>query len=459
MSLLSNFTAQASGGLEGPAWLKAHRAAAWERFGATPWPTEAEEVWRYSRIDELDLDRFSPVVAVPVAAARAPGAGAAPSGAPGPAVGALLDEVGGRAATVVMVNGQVVRLDVDPALAAQGVVIGPLADMPDGQELVAVAGDAPDALAELAAAFGRDPMVVRIPDGVEVDRPVVVCNWVDGIGSAVFPHTLVHLGDGSRVAVVEYVGSGPDECLVVPVTQITVGDEAALTLVSVQDLGSQAWQAAHQTSRVGAGGQLVTFAAAFGGHYARVRTDSYLQGAGATSKLMAAFFGGGDQMHDFRTMQAHDAPRTTSDLLFKGAVKDQAQSVYTGMIRVAKGASGTNAFQTNNNLVLSEGAHADSVPNLDIAENDVKCSHASTVGPIDNDQRYYLQSRGVPPEVTDRLIVLGFFNDIFARLPVSELVGRMRSAVRAKLSPGDVPSGPGGRAPGSAGSATTEGDA
>ncbi|MHB1787246.1 MAG: Fe-S cluster assembly protein SufD [Acidimicrobiales bacterium] len=407
----------------------------------------------------MDLERFSPVAAVPDAAVPPAGAGAVSSGGPPPAVEALLDEVGGRAASVVMVNGQVVRLEVDPALAAQGVVVGLLADMPDGQELLAAVGDAPDALVELAAAFGRDPIVVRVPDGVEVDRPVVVCNWVDGIGSAVFPHTLIQVGDGSRVAVVEYVGSGPDESLVVPVTQMLVGEEATLTLVSVQDLGTQAWQTAHQTSRVGAKGQLLTFAAAFGGHYARVRTDSYLEGVGGTSKLMAAFFGGGDQMHDFRTMQAHDAPRTTSDLLFKGAVKDQAQSVYTGMIRVAKGASGTNAFQTNNNLVLSEGAHADSVPNLDIAENDVKCSHASTVGPIDNDQRYYLQSRGVPPEATDRLIVLGFFNDIFARLPVSELAGRMRSAVRAKLSPTDVVAGSGdGPTPGLAGSATAEGD-
>ena len=135
-----------------------------------------------------------------------------------------------------------------------------------------------------------------------------------------------------------------------------------------------------------------------------------------------------------RQLQDHDAPRTTSDLLFKGAVEDQAQSVYSGLIRVRKGARGTNAFQTNRNLVLSDGAHADSVPNLEIEENDVRCSHASAVGPIDEDQRYYLESRGVPPAVADRLIVLGFFDEILDRTPVPGLRELLRGAVAAKLT-------------------------
>ena len=112
-------------------------------------------------------------------------------------------------------------------------------------------------------------------------------------------------------------------------------------------------------------------------------------------------------MHDFRTVQHHRAPKTRSDLLYKGAVANSARSVYSGLIRVEKGARGTNAMQTNRNLVLHEGAHADSVPNLEIEDNDVRCSHASAVGPIAEDQRFYLESRGVPPDVADRLIALG----------------------------------------------------
>ena len=133
-------------------------------------------------------------------------------------------------------------------------------------------------------------------------------------------------------------------------------------------------------------------------------------------------------MHDFRTVQHHQAPKTRSDLLYKGAVANSARSVYSGLIRVEKGARGTNAMQTNRNLVLHEGAHADSVPNLEIEDNDVRCSHASAVGPIAEDQRFYLESRGVPTEVADRLIALGFLDEVLEQLPFPALAGALRVA-------------------------------
>jgi Fe-S cluster assembly protein SufD len=139
-------------------------------------------------------------------------------------------------------------------------------------------------------------------------------------------------------------------------------------------------------------------------------------------------------MHDFRTIQDHIAPKTTSDLLFKGAVSDTARSVYSGLIRVGKEARGTNAYQTNRNLVLSEGAGAESVPNLEIETNDVICSHASAVGPIDDEQRYYLESRGIPPEVAERLIVLGFFGEVLDRLPASSAIAGLRATLVRRLA-------------------------
>ena len=172
-----------------------------------------------------------------------------------------------------------------------------------------------------------------------------------------------------------------------------------------------------------------------GGSYARVRTDSTLAGKGASSRLLAAYFGDGHQMHDFRTVQAHTGPKTVSDLLFKGAVANTSHSVYTGLIRIEKGAVGANAFQTNRNLVLDEGAHADSVPNLEIEESDVRCSHASAVGPIDEEQRFYLESRGVPPEVADRLITLGFLDEVLERTPVPSLLPWLRATLQASWRP------------------------
>ena len=140
-------------------------------------------------------------------------------------------------------------------------------------------------------------------------------------------------------------------------------------------------------------------------------------------------------MHDFRTIQTHVGPRTTSDLLFKGAVAGRSRSVYTGLIEIGHEAKGANAFQTNRNLKLSDEAWSESVPNLDIKTNDVRCSHASTVGPIDEDQRFYLESRGVPPSMAERLIVLGFFDEVLDQLPAPALVPELRAPGRRQARP------------------------
>jgi Fe-S cluster assembly protein SufD len=199
-------------------------------------------------------------------------------------------------------------------------------------------------------------------------------------------------------------------------------------------LGPQAWQTALQASTVAADASLTSAAVALGGDYARLRTDSALSGPGGSTRLLALYFGAGRQVHDFRTVQDHRAPKTHSDLLYKGVVANTARSVYSGLIRVEKGAAGTNAFQTNRNLVLHDGAHADSVPNLEIEDNDVRCSHASAVGPVSEDQRFYLESRGVPPEVTDRLISLGFLDEVVERLPFPALGPLMSAALGEKLA-------------------------
>ena len=197
-------------------------------------------------------------------------------------------------------------------------------------------------------------------------------------------------------------------------------------------LGPRVWQIASQVARAGASSSTLVANVALGGDYARVRTDARLDGKGAAGDQLAAYFGEGDQMHDFRTLQDHAAPKTTSDLLFKGAVEGRARSVYSGLIRVRKEAPGTSAFQTNRNLKLSDAAWADSVPNLEIDTNDVRCSHASTVGPIDAEQRFYLESRGVPPERAEELIVNGFFSEVLERLPVKAMVEPLRAADRGQ---------------------------
>lgn len=441
MGPLANFTVDAARALPGPEWLRARRVAAAERLGDVVWPTVAEEIWRYSRIGELDLDRFGPV---PPELLGEPGVEPAPGGGP------VAAEAGERAGLIVVRNGRVVHHSLDPALAAKGMEVCGLAtcDADAVEGVLGVASDAsPDAFTVLHDAFLAGGAVVKVPAGVVVDRPIVVLHWSEGDGLASFPHTLVAAGEASEVTVFDRYGSSdraghgaaePPAHLVDAVVELLVGDGAHVRYVSVQEHGPHTWQIALQRAHIGRDASLRSSAVALGGQYARLRSESLLAGEASESDLTAVYFGDGHQMLDFRTLQDHAAPHTRSDLLFKGAVEDAAQSVYSGLIRIRKEAQRTQAFQTNRNLVLTEGAEAKSVPNLEIEADDVKCSHASTVGPIDDDQLYYLATRGIAPEEAERLIVLGFFDDVFERLPLPSLVAPLRRSVVEKIEHRDA---------------------
>jgi Fe-S cluster assembly protein SufD len=229
-------------------------------------------------------------------------------------------------------------------------------------------------------------------------------------------------GEGADVTVLDRFGSPETHGnglghLVDAVVELVLDDNARVRYLSVQEHGARTWQIAFQRAHVGADASLRSSAVALGGDYARLRSESLLRGAGAESDLLAVYFGDHTQMLDFRTLQDHDAPRTRSDLLFKGAVEDDAHSVYSGLIRLRPSAKKARAYQTNRNLVLTEGAGAESIPNLQIEANDVVCSHAS----------------GVRPDEAERLIVLGFFDDVFDRLPVPSLVRALRRTVVEKI--------------------------
>jgi Fe-S cluster assembly protein SufD len=430
--MLSSFSVDAARALPGPEWLVQRRAAAAERLADLAWPTSDEEIWRYSRIGELDLARFRPVSPEQLGQ---PGVEGAPGGGP------IAAEAGERSGLVVVRNGRVVHHALDAELVAQGVEVCGLAtcDRDAVASFLGVCSDAsPDAFTVLHDAFLAGGAFIRVPRGVVVERPIVVLHWSEGDGLASFPHTLVVADEGAEVTVFDRYGStdtgvGTVGHLVDAVIELVIADNAHVRYLSVQEHGPRTWQVALQRAHLGRDASLKSSVVALGGDYARLRSESLLAGTGAESDLTAVYFGDGAQMLDFRTLQDHAAPRTRSDLLFKGAVEDTAQSVYSGLIRIRRDAQKSNAFQTNRNLVLTEGAEAKSVPNLEIEADDVKCSHASTVGPIDEDQLYYLATRGVPPEEAERLIVLGFFDDVFDRLPVPSLVAPLRRSVVEKI--------------------------
>ncbi len=416
---LHTFTAEASAALAGPDWLRQRRATGYEAFASSPLPSESEEVWRYTPVDDLALEEFAPPVAD----------GPAPAG--DQLLAALGSALGAVAGSVLVHNG---RASACTTSGTPGFAFGGADAVPGARDMLGAVQEGGDALVRLNDAFAPDPLFIDVPAGMSVDAPVLIVHWCDP-GSSSFPRTSVRAGEGSRVSVVEvFAGAGgADRSLVVPVTELAAADGAALSYVSLQILGAAAWSLARLAGRGGTGSVLRTFTVGLGASYDRVRADVAVEGRDARSEILSAYLGDGSQVHDVRTLQDHVAPRTTSELLCQGAVAGHSRSVYSGLIRVHRGAVRSDARQTNHNLVLDEGAHADSVPNLDILENDVRCSHASTVGPIDEDQRYYIESRGVAPELAEGLIVRGFFDAIIDRSPVPEVVPFLQSEVHDRL--------------------------
>ena len=358
------------------------RLSAFDRFAAAPLPTPQQEIWRYSRIGELQLDSYR--------------------------YGTLSTTITG--AESVLVDDA--TIDAESEL---------------------------DLFAELNRAF-MAPIHIRVPRGNVLEQPIVITHTLRADGTACFPRLVIDAEADSEVTVIElFVSDESVTGIIMPVLQVRAQQAARVKYLSVNELGSKVWQIANQQAVGDRDSNTLLSTVALGGDYARVRTHARLVGQGGSTRQVALYFADGTQTHDFRTTQEHIAPKTTSDLLFKGAVNDQARSVYTGLIKIGPNARGAQAFQTNRNLTLSDGAWAESVPNLEIETNDVKCSHASTVGPIDEEQRFYLESRGIPPEVAERLVVLGFFDEVLGQLPVGSHAPELRERISAKLHQAVVP--------------------
>ncbi len=414
-----DFTVDAARALAGPKWLVQRRAAAAERFAAAELPTAAAEEWRYSAISDFDLGSYRPANGV-IDAPGADGQGDIPGA----------DAV----AVVDVADGHMVAAGGVDALASEGVFVGPLSGAPEGPELLgAVSGEPRDYFTLLNDAFTPTPLLIDVPAGAAVRGAIVVRHHGCSPGAASFPRLVVRLGRDARATVLD-VQRSAGAALVVPVVELHLAQAARLGYLNLQTHDHRAWQIAAQVARVEQDASLVAASVALGGAYARTSTDTRLLGRGAAGDLLCAYFGSGDQVLDFRTYQDHAAPDTGSNLLYKGAVGDAARSVYTGLIRIRPDARGANAFQTNRNLKLSDDAWAESVPNLEIENNDVRCSHASAVGPVDPDQVFYLESRGVPTAAAERLIVAGFFDEVIGKLPVGSVGEWVRQSLDLKLN-------------------------
>ncbi len=412
------FNSSVSAALPGPEWLTDLRREAAEGIGDVVLPSADEEVWRYSRISELDLDRYVPLTKQ-----------VSPLG-PVP----ISDAVDRNVVTLVLRNGWLETSSISAEAAELGVTVGRIGDLEDGATYFPSVLENPvDLFDHMNAAFTPEPIVIVIPDGVCLREPILIFLHTDADSAAVFPRLLMRCGSGSQATIVEHHSSTDVVSVVAPVLEAQVGNDARLSHALVQDLGSEVRQFAHQVFHVGQSAVLEAFVAGLGGCYSRTRTDCRLVGRGGEARLTAAYHGEGSQTHDFRTFQEHAAPDTTSELLFKGALDDASRSVYSGLISVEPEAVRTRAYQTNRNIKLSPDAWAHSVPNLEIETDDVICSHASTVSPVDEEQLFYLESRGIPTAIAERLLVEGFFEDVLARAPTEPVALALRATLVGRL--------------------------
>ena len=280
-----------------------------------------------------------------------------------------------------------------------------------------------DKFAAQNTATWRGGLFVHVPAGVVVQDPIVAT--VIQAASAALPwRSLIVVETGAQVTVAEqWLSSEADlKGYFNPVTEIVVGDGASLQYLCVQDLSEQAWILGSQRAQVARDASLHWVGLGLGSGQGKLRMETDINGSGASAKVTGAYAAHGRQHIDYDTTQEHAAPHTTSDLAFRGVLRDRATAVWSGMIKVDPGAQRTDAFQESRNLLLNDGAHADAIPGLEIEANDVRCTHAATVARLDEDQLFYLQSRGLTRAEAERLLVGGFLEVIAGRLEGSQFL-------------------------------------
>ncbi len=377
------------------------------RYEKLALPTTSDEHWRFTNLKGFDPDAYS---------IDAAGSGARPE--------SMLDI---DAAGSAFVNESGIEIVGVPA----GVTFEPLGE----DELVGQLVAADDKFTSHNAAMWKHGLLVRIPKGVRVEKPLYVRIVSSVDGGALFWRLVVVAEEGSHVTFIEELVSDSPELAAYTnvVTELYVESNAKLEYVSIQNLSTQTWHFASHRAQVGRDAELDWVAGGFGSKRGKTWIRNILDGSGATSRVTGAYFADGDQHLDYDTYQEHAAPNTESDFAFKGALRDGSTAVWRGMIRVEPDAQKTNAYQENRNLILSTEAHADSIPGLEILANDVRCTHGATSSPVDRNELFYCMARGMSRGDAERLIVRGFFQDILDRIALDPVRDAVAQALEARI--------------------------
>jgi Fe-S cluster assembly protein SufD len=389
------------------------RAEAIESYRGLPLPDTTEEHWRFTDLKDFDPDSFG----------RASGS----DPKTGPTETMLDLDVAGLA-TITEAGIQIER-------APEGITFAPLTE--EHERLYSLVGWDEKFAAHNAAVWEHGLLVV-VPKGVELEKPLYVRVTNSSEGGSLFWRLLVVAEDGARFTLVEEVTStAPDlHSYTNTAQEFFLEQSSKFEFVSIQNLSQETWHFATHHARVGRDAELDWIAGGFGSKKGKVRIQNDLAGEGATSRVTGAYFTDGDQHLDYDTFQEHIAPNTTSDFAFKGALRDTSTAVWRGMIRVEKDAQKTNAYQENRNLMLSPTTHAVPIPGLEILANDVRCTHGATVSRVDREELFYAMARGLSRGQAERLIVRGFFQDILDRIEFEAVRESLAAALEARIPQG-----------------------
>ncbi len=408
-----------------------YRAAAWSAFKKHSLPVTTEEAWRRTDIHNLPIDKFKfaqdgafedlPLVREDLLRPL------------------VADQHGGQ---IILTPGGV-SIELDEKLSKKGVIFTDLrtAEEKHPELLEKMMGKTVNVeegkFSALAGAFAQNGVVLYVPKGVIVDEPLHSVLWGPGADIAHVSHILVLVDEGASVTYVHEAAS-PDEAgansMHAGIVEIQVMQNASMKFVELQSWGKHVWNFSHERARVERSGNLDWIFGAIGSHLTKNFTELDLAGDGAQGRMSGFYFTDGNQHLDHDTQQNHLAPHTTSDLLFKGALKGKSRSVWQGMIYVAPGAQRTDGYQANRNLVLSDKARADSIPGLEILADDVRCTHGATVGKLEAEPLFYLKSRGIPQAEAEKIVVEGFFDPIFQRIPFEGVRDRFQQYIADKMA-------------------------
>ncbi len=412
-----------------PAWMLDLRLRAWRMFEEMEWPKATDESWRRTRLTGFDLENFQPFATPGVENGRA---------ALNDVMTHELDEME-SAASIVFQDGGPLYRDASEDLASKGVIFTDLQTaVREHPELVrkhfmtTVVKPESNKFTALHAALWDTGAFIYIPRNVRVELPLQVILNQATAGAGGYHHTLLVAEEGAEVTVVDDLLGGKDG-LQSSVVELVVGDNSVVRYMNLQDFDHSTWNFLTGRAAMGRNSDLRWIQVSWGSRLTKAFLDLEMLDEGGHGELLGIYFPTGRQHIDHETLQVHRAPHCFSDLLFNGALKDKAHSVYMGIIQVLPGAQKTDAFQRNGNLILDSGARADSIPGLEIEADDVRCTHAATAAQVEDEYVFYLMARGLTRAQAERMIVQGFFQAVLDRVPVESVVTKLERVIERKI--------------------------